>query len=164
MDYTVTEALDQGYIVRALHEADLDALWILDNAAFTSPWAKSQLQEELGNPQALVLGIFLGETLIAALLLRQQADEAWVFRVMVHPLHRKKGLGKQLMKIGLKALSTLGFTGKMLRLEVAENNVAAIELYKILGFALTRRREAYYPQQDPMLPALAAIEMARLIP
>jgi ribosomal-protein-alanine N-acetyltransferase len=163
MDYTVTEAPKKNYCVRRLCGPNLCALVKLDAAAFERPWDKTQLAEEISHTDAIALGLFWENLLIGALLLRHQVEDWWVFRVMIHPEHRHKGLAKQLMSSGLSTLSEHGFSGKSVRLEVAEDNEAAIKLYLKLGFVIVRQRRAYYPQRDLMAPRITALEMARVI-
>lgn len=57
---------------------------------------------------------------------------ARILSVAVLPEYQGKGIGKELTKLGIESLQTLG--AKKIRLEVRENNAAAIAVYEKLGF------------------------------
>lgn len=78
---------------------------------------------------------------VGLLALRQQ--RAWIGGMGVRPLHRRHGVGRQLME----ALLTSAQGIAQVDLEVIEQNEAAKQLYLSLGF--TVQRHLYIVERDP---------------
>jgi ribosomal-protein-alanine N-acetyltransferase len=76
-------------------------------------------------------------------LVRTAADEAEVLTVAVRPGHRGRGYGRALMEEALRRLYRERIAACFL--EVDEGNVAALALYKRLGFSEVGKRQGYYP-------------------
>ena len=74
------------------------------------------------------------EEIWGALLTSEQSPQLAVYLdVMVHPSHRRKGIGRYLVRWGFRALWALGYT--KVRLWVTRSNEPAYELYRTNGFA-----------------------------
>lgn len=58
----------------------------------------------------------------------------------IHPKYQRKGIGLQLAKESLKFVKQKGY---QVKLEVHKNNIAAIELYKNLGFTYLGDYDVY---------------------
>jgi len=69
-------------------------------------------------------------------------DECELLSIAVAGAERGKGLAKMLMEHCHKELAELG--AKNFFLEVKENNIAAISLYKKLGYKKISERKGYY--------------------
>jgi ribosomal-protein-alanine N-acetyltransferase len=65
-----------------------------------------------------------------------------VVSIAVVPEHRRKGVGKALMTAAIEGMRN--YNAKQCYLEVRVTNSAAIELYKRLGFEITRTAHGYY--------------------
>jgi ribosomal-protein-alanine N-acetyltransferase len=65
-----------------------------------------------------------------------------VVSVAVLPQHRRKGIGEALINDAIKSMQL--YKAKQCFLEVRVNNMAAINLYKKLGFQVTRTLRGYY--------------------
>ncbi|MCG3259766.1 MAG: GNAT family N-acetyltransferase, partial [Candidatus Heimdallarchaeota archaeon] len=65
-----------------------------------------------------------------------------VISIAIIPSHRKKGFGTQIMKYGMQKLIEHGVD--TIYLEVRVSNVAAVEMYKKLGFYIKREFKHYY--------------------
>jgi ribosomal-protein-alanine N-acetyltransferase len=65
-----------------------------------------------------------------------------VVSVAVLPQHRRKGIGEALINEAIKSMQL--YKAKQCFLEVRVNNMAAINLYKKLGFQVTRTLRGYY--------------------
>ncbi|WP_417726776.1 GNAT family N-acetyltransferase [Roseovarius sp.] len=74
------------------------------------------------------------------------ADEAEVLTVATAPAHRRQGLAQQCLAEFEGAARARG--AGMVFLEVAEDNPAALTLYRNAGFAEAARRTGYYPRSD----------------
>jgi ribosomal-protein-alanine N-acetyltransferase len=82
---------------------------------------------------------------IAFALSRLILDEAEILTVAVLPRARGAGLGRMLLRTHLERLAALG--ARAIFLEVAEDNRAAVRLYRSLGFEEIGRRVGYYPRR-----------------
>lgn len=76
-------------------------------------------------------------------LAREAAGEAEILTIGVRKGSQRAGLGWRLMQAATREAVKRG--AEELFLEVDESNVAAIELYKKLGFTKVGERRAYYP-------------------
>lgn len=87
-------------------------------------------------------------------LSRVVVDEAEILTVAVAPASRRAGLATLLLQHHLGRLAAAG--AHKVFLEVAEDNVAAISLYRRHGFNEIARRQAYYARAKGA-PATAII-------
>jgi ribosomal-protein-alanine N-acetyltransferase len=85
---------------------------------------------------------------------RQILDEAEVLTVAVAPAQRGRGIARTLMTAHLGRLAGRGV--KTLFLEVADDNLAALRLYRGFGFEEVGRRSGYYARRG-QAPATALI-------
>ena len=88
-------------------------------------------------------------------LVRSLAGEAELLTLAVHPKARRKGHARALMTKWLAAENA-----QTAFLEVAEDNIAALDLYRAFGFTEQGRRRAYYKREhgiweDALLMQLA---------
>lgn len=121
----------------ALHARLFSPAW--DQASITSSLehpAATSLVAVAGNPKVIV-GFILGQLV---------ADEAEILSIGVAPDWQRAGLGKMLVE-GLARASKRG-EAKRLFLDVAEDNAAALALYRKLGFSEVGRRQRYYVSPD----------------
>jgi ribosomal-protein-alanine N-acetyltransferase len=65
-----------------------------------------------------------------------------VVSVAVMPEHRRKGIGEALINRAIEGMRHYG--AKQCYLEVRASNVPAVDLYKKLGFEITRTIHGYY--------------------
>lgn len=137
LDATTTDRM-----IRRLRVDDLDALTELEQDAFDDPWSRQALADELAKPTAR--GWLLEEpgAPVAYALFQVVTDEAELLRIAVHPDHRRRGLGHQLLAHALDHLADQSID--TYHLEVRADNRAAHALYRGLGFEATGRRRAYY--------------------
>jgi len=87
-------------------------------------------------------------------LLRLAADEAELVTIAVDRKWRGKGIGRALIAAAFADL--MMSPAQKIFLEVADDNAAAIALYRAHGFAEVGRRSGYYPRPDGT-PATALV-------
>lgn len=92
---------------------------------------------------------------------RAAADEAEIITVASDPAHRRAGVGRALMEHAIRELQRDRVA--RLLLEVSERNLAAIALYRSLGFVQVGERKGYYASHAGTgdAPPPAALVMAR---
>ena len=116
----------------------------LDQKSLNGLWTKSQWEKELTDPKRICLGIIELETkkllgLCSAWLV---IDELHITSMAVHPIHRRKGLGKFLLSNLIKRSKSLQ-TNHII-LEVKDNNETAKAFYKSMGFKTVGHRSNFY--------------------
>ena len=127
--------------LRLMH---LNACMDLDQVVLNGLWTKSHWERELTNPKRICLGILELETkkilgLCSAWLI---IDELHITFIGVHPVYKRKGLGKFLLSDLIKRSESLQ-TNQLL-LEVKENNEPAKAFYKSMGFKTVGNRSNFY--------------------
>lgn len=120
------------------------------------------MRTELAKPATLGLGL-CDETAsdqIASFVLFQRAlDEAEILTLATAKAFQRKGYGRALLMAGFSHLAERGI--RRVLLDVAEDNIAAVTLYKNLGFTVDGTRKAYYTSPDH--PPKDAILMSRVM-
>lgn len=149
------------FVIDPLAGSDVMALEALHREDFPRPWSHMEFaslldQEpvfgfaarEVGRP-----GVSPGGFVLA----RHAAGEAEILTIAVARVARRGGLGWALMDAVLRELYAA--RAEALFLEVDETNLAALTLYRRLGFREVGRRPAYYEHRGS--PATAALVMRR---
>jgi ribosomal-protein-alanine N-acetyltransferase len=133
-------------VVEALSEDDVRHLPALHAEDFVRPWATHEFASLL--EQGPVFGFAVRQVgsrngaLAGFVLARLVAGESEILTIAVARAHRRRGLGRDLMEAVLRELHAQ--RAEALFLEVDETNVAAIALYRRLGFREVARRPGYY--------------------
>jgi ribosomal-protein-alanine acetyltransferase len=140
--------------VRPATADDVEELAALEAESFAEgAWTRRQLADGRTATGALWwVGVTPGpEARFCAYAAFQRADdEAELLRVAVAPSARRLGFGTVLVAAGLERLHAAGVRSCFL--EVAEDNLPALALYRRLGFEPAGRRRAYYPRgRDALL-------------
>jgi ribosomal-protein-alanine N-acetyltransferase len=145
-------------ILRSATENDLEALAILETLVFGGQaWSRESVEGELsqlGDTRSALVADFLGE-IVGYVVLMVIAGTADLTRIAVAPDHRRNGLGRELIDEAISEAASRGCEQVML--EVAADNVAAVNLYVDKGFREVTRRERYYAGD------IDAIVMRRLL-
>lgn len=136
--------------LRRLGPGDEQACQSLEQLCRPHGWDLQQWTQELEDAQHFVLGIQRGPDLLAVASSWLILDELHIQVVLVHPVHRRTGLGRwlltQLIQRGLARGASRA------TLEVAASNRAALALYGSLGFRTSGRRRGYYRDgQDALI-------------
>ena len=134
--------------VRALGFADLEVVAALHTLCFDDPWDADALRKILivpGGFGCLVLDP-ANETPGGFALGRVAGTECEVISIGVPPPLRRRGWGAALVDGLLEQARQSG--ADTVVLEVAEDNAAALALYRARGFVIVGRRPAYYRRVD----------------
>jgi ribosomal-protein-alanine N-acetyltransferase len=137
-------------VIRAATPGDLDAILRLQADSFeAAQWSREAWSDTLGSagPRRCLVAEFAAQ--VAALLLYQDLldGETEILNLAVDPASRRRGLASALLE---RLISSV--PGAIL-LEVREDNVAALALYRQYGFERVGRRPQYYhhPVGDALL-------------
>jgi N6-L-threonylcarbamoyladenine synthase len=147
-------------LIRLATEADLAAIMELEKASFgNDSWSRPTMRAELMAPHTYYLVAHQDEKILgyAGLSKVASSSSADIQTIAVSDLHRRAGIGRDLMRSLIEQASKL--TATEIYLEVREDKPAPQKLYEQLGFERIDRRENYY-QPD----GVAAIVMRLSIP
>ena len=153
-------------MIRRITLADCDAIAALEARLFTTALDQARLMALQSNPvfcgfvdlvpnqdqpqstSADDFASYLGGYLLATII----DGEAEILSIGVTPDRQRQGVGKRL----LQHFFDHGTSQKMARvvLEVAEDNVPALGLYRDFGFVAFGRRKGYYKQGNQKIDAI----------
>jgi [ribosomal protein S18]-alanine N-acetyltransferase len=136
---------------------DAAAIAALHAASFHRGWSDGDLESMLLDPAVLAHRAMLGRSLVGFILSRLVLDEAEILSVAVSMSRRSMGLARKLLDLHLRRLAGLG--ARAVFLEVGQDNVPALRLYKRAGFREVGRRDAYY--RDAAGKTTAALVLRR---
>jgi len=128
--------------IRPLRLDDLDAIELIEQRAYPTPWSRSMFASELAKPTSICLGAFDGERLVGYMINARYVDAWHVMNVAIDPHHRRRGVATALIERLFELTrddERRGYT-----LEVRVSNEGAIRLYTRLGFEARGVRRGYY--------------------
>lgn len=152
-----------GPAVVAAGPGDIERLAEMQATCFHEPWGARSVGKTLSLPGAFAL--LLRDTTPAGrisagfVIVQVAADQADLLTLGVVPGLRRRGHGRRLVEAALARAGAAGAAAMFL--EVAEDNLAGLALYRASGFAEVGRREGYY--RDPDGRRVAAVTMRRVI-
>ncbi|VAX11304.1 Ribosomal-protein-S18p-alanine acetyltransferase [hydrothermal vent metagenome] len=124
---------------------DLNDVMVIETAVYPHPWTQ---------------GIFADCIKVgySCWVYRRQAElhgycvmapgpgEAHILTLCVHPDHQRQGIARMIMDFMLRLAQKR--QAQTMFLEVRPSNIAAIELYRSMGFIDAGRRPNYYPDES----------------
>lgn len=126
-------------------------------AAFTQsrPWSQQEFESLLDSPL-----VFAAGDARAFALVRVIADEAELLTIATGPAHQRRGLARAVMAGWQAEACARGAATAFL--EVAADNLPALNLYESCGFETCGRRSGYYKRTRGK--AADALLMTRILP
>ena len=121
---------------------DAPALAALHAASFPAPWGGAEIADLMAGPGGFGLVVEMDGAPAGFILCRALVGESEVLTLAVAPEVRGQGLGRVLMQAALGLACNAG--AETMFLEVAADNVAALALYRSLGFERIGLRPGYY--------------------
>ena len=130
--------------LRDARPADLPALLALEAGFPGDRLSARQLRRHLANPRARLRVALAGGRLLGYHLLLRRENSAWarLYSIAVDPAARGQGLGRRLLADAERQARAAGCAG--LRLEVRQDNRAAVALYEAAGYRRAGALPAYY--------------------
>jgi [ribosomal protein S18]-alanine N-acetyltransferase len=122
-------------------------------ASFVPSWSDGEIEKLLSRDHTYghVARAAGAKGIAGFVLYTLVAGEGEILTIATDPSWRKRGIGAKLVKAALAHLS--GERAEAMFLEVGENNVGALALYRKLGFKEVARRSNYYSAIKGTAPA-----------
>ncbi|SMD13092.1 ribosomal protein S18-alanine N-acetyltransferase [Sporomusa malonica] len=134
-----------GLNIRRMQTEDIDAVLVVENQAFTTPWSRAAFEEEIGNNDLAHYLVVTDNGLIAGYGgFWLVVDEAHVTNIALAPEYHGRGLGSLLLEHMILAAKLAGAAS--MTLEVRPSNTAARKLYSRRGFTERGIRPNYYAE------------------
>lgn len=140
----IAPAASERAVIDRAGAADLDAIMALERDGFDAGarWSDASWRAELTGPDRCVLVDRDGTVVRGVATFQVVAEVADLHRVVVAPDRRGRGIARALVGAGLAWAA--GRRARHVLLEVEHDNVAALALYRPLGFTELARRRDYY--------------------
>ena len=97
------------------------------------------------NPYLKINGYYIDNKLVGIIVYEDIFNRFEIDYIVVDSQFRRQGIGQELLK------SIILLNPENITLEVREDNIAAINLYKKNGFVVVSKREKYYGNIDGLL-------------
>lgn len=135
------------FSIRKMDAEDVRDVLCIAAASELNPWSERMFLEEMAHPCSgcFVIDLQQGDwTAFPAgfICFRHSGEESELFNIGVHPLHRRKGLGRHLLAFYIDFCGSKGV--KKYFLEVSPRNLAAIRLYREFAFQEAGLRKNFY--------------------
>ncbi len=119
----------------------------IEEQCFSMPWNLSSIENEFSHEFSEIYVACSNERTIGYLIIYIFGNEAEIVRIAVEKEYRKLGVASALINEAF-----LNFIGDIF-IEVRVNNIAALALYKKLGFNELNIRKDYYtnPTEDALI-------------
>ena len=119
----------------------------LENSCLSTAWSREQI---LNIPEyAIYLSAFEGDILCGIASMYAIAGEGQIMNLAVRDDYRRRGIANGLMNELVKYAVLKKCD--IITLEVAEDNLSAISLYKKCGFVSVGRRNGFYNGKDALI-------------
>lgn len=131
---------------------DVNAVYEIEKQSFTLAWTKEAFEQEmLKNEFAYYVLAETAEGVIGYCGMWLVMDEAHITNIAISPQQRGNKYGEALMKEAMDQARAQG--AKLMTLEARVSNIAALNLYKKLGFQNGGIRKGYYTdnQEDAIV-------------
>lgn len=142
--------------MRAATIDDIDRIAALEFAAFSNPWARDALADELARSWARVVVSEDPEGRVAAFMnYWRVADEIHLMNIATDPALLRRGYARALMDALMDAARAERLAQVLL--EVRVSNAPAIALYVRYGFVELARRPKYYDDGEDAVVMVAKV-------
>ena len=131
--------------VRDMSIKDLDTVLQIEQQVHAHPWTRGNFGDAL-NCNYLCKVAELEGQIIGYAVLMQGVDDAELLDIGIAAALQRQGQGRELLQAMLALAHQLG--RQRIVLEVRASNVAAIALYRSMGFVEIGLRRDYYPVEN----------------
>ena len=129
-------------VITRAGEADLPAIYQLEQECFTTPWSLEALYEDICVNRNIYFVLRAGDMVLGYGGMWMILDEAHITNICVTHRERQKGYGHMLLQRMIEEAFYQG--ADSMTLEVRGSNIHAISLYKDFDFEIEGVRKGYY--------------------
>lgn len=112
-------------------------LGLLVNSNFNNVYKLEELTDSIYD---FIFGYFINNQLVGFIHVNKLYETMDVVNIVINPNYRNKGIATSLLDYSINYFDDIN----LVMLEVNENNVAAISLYKKSNFIVINKRNNYY--------------------
>ena len=143
--------------VRSIKNSDVETVARLEKLYFTDAWSEKSILETMQQTQAFVLIAEEDSELIGYCIVYFALDEAEIARIAVEVSRRKQGVGQELLRAVCREGIQKGV--ERILLDVRENNLSALNLYRNFGFKEDGVRKNFYqnPKENAVLMSMSIV-------
>lgn len=136
---------------RLMEKKDIDAVFAINEASFSMPWTRTQIEQILSDEKMLYVVADLDDVVLGYCGMYRVLDEGNITQVAVSSDMRGRRIATAMMKTLISLAKDEGI--HFFTLEVRLSNEPAISLYKKSGFVIMGRRKNYYsnPTEDGLI-------------
>ena len=137
--------MENFFSLRPATEDDIAYVCEIERKVHVAPWSEESFRSELGKPYSKFLVMTDDETdskIAGYIVYWIMLKDCQILNVVVDLPYRGLGLAKKMMNQALSASLRDGV--HKIVLEVRKSNLAAVQLYQGLGFAISHVRKSFY--------------------
>ncbi|MCR4922743.1 MAG: ribosomal protein S18-alanine N-acetyltransferase [Lachnospiraceae bacterium] len=137
--------------ITEMTDKDIDAVCSIEEECFSMPWRREDFLQMIENDHMSYLVVKDAGEIFGGAGIREIVGDIEITNVAIKAEYRNQGYGHMLLQALLEKGRELG--GKAFTLEVRISNVAAISVYKDLGFLTEGVRKNFYekPVEDALI-------------
>ncbi|MDN5709453.1 MAG: ribosomal protein S18-alanine N-acetyltransferase [Planococcus sp. (in: firmicutes)] len=131
---------------------DVNEVYEIEKQSFTLAWTKEAFEQEMLKNEFAYYGLAeTQERVVGYCGMWLVMDEAHITNIAISPKERGRKFGEALMREAIETAKAQG--AKLMTLEARVSNIAALNLYKKLGFQNGGIRKGYYTdnQEDAIV-------------
>lgn len=128
-------------VLRDMNPADLAGIVCIEQRVHAYPWSCGNFTDALKSNYVCKVYEAEGE-ILGYVVLMLAVDEADLLNISIVAEYQRKGLGRQLLSAIMEVAR--GCSMRRMLLEVRSSNVAALGLYRDVGFRKIGMRHGYY--------------------
>jgi len=135
--------------IKSCNDELANKLASIEQNIFGTCWSPEILKEKINKGEFLYWIFNINNNIVGYLGIQKSLDELQILGIGILEEYRNTGLAKKLT-VELIKFFKISYQNKVI-LEVRESNIAAINLYKSVGFSQYGNRENYYKNEDAIL-------------
>lgn len=138
-----------SFIVRPIEKEEAPTAAKIEKLCLSTAWSEKQISESSDNPSSHYLVALLSNKICGIVSFYCLCGECQLINIAVDQAYRSMGVATELMKAMHKI--ALSCQCENITLEVAEDNLMAIALYKNFGYTAVGRRKGFYHGTDAII-------------
>jgi len=123
----------------------------IEKQCFSNPWSMKHFTSAINSPRLDIYAYHLGYSIFGYIVLYRIEKVMVISNLAVSPEHRRKGIGRALLKYGLE-FGKVNYCNSSI-LDVRQSNKPAVSLYRKADFFIIGTNKGYYknPYEDSFI-------------